>query len=278
MRIIWNVFNIALATIQLWWKKLVALTNYIGVIKLPSDLGEIFGGFSVSAPTLILVGIGLVGLYLANRDFWHGAYAHVSGQSSTHHTRSKIWADKIRHWFERVSAGSLPKKISQVSLSEGLYVGEMSMSIDTLKTDRYSEISIRVFNGTGRNITIYGLGGNLKFRPSPDTDVKHRGTLPQPSITSNTARTAFPYREWIICLHQRVPADQADNMLRLIDENKTLHIVLDQLELTVRDERGQTPAERLKLWDGMTIQQGINVGRITFLQAHSGFGIETRGS
>ncbi|MBR1121895.1 hypothetical protein JQ628_10265 [Bradyrhizobium lablabi] len=70
-RFFWTLFNVGLATIQLWWKKLVALANYVGVAKLPTDLGEIFGTFSVSIPTLALVGVGLVGLYLTNRDFWH---------------------------------------------------------------------------------------------------------------------------------------------------------------------------------------------------------------
>jgi hypothetical protein len=270
MRILSNIFFALLGSIQWWWAKAVQLSNWISVGKLPGDLSELFGGSHMNPWGLGLLAIGIGGLYLTNRDFWHGSYSHVSGQSSTgRRTGSKISVDKIRRWFERVSAGLLPKKISQVSLSEGLYVGEMRMSIDTLKADRYSEISIRVFNGTGRNIAIYGVGGALKFE-----NVR----LPSPSVTSNTAKTIFPLREWIIVLHQRVPADVADKMLSLLDENRALQILFGDLELAVRDENAKNPAERLKLWDGITIQRGINVGRIIFLQAHSGFRTETRGS
>lgn len=73
-RVLQNLLWVALQTVQFWWNKAVSLANWISVYKLPSDAAELFGSFGITTPTLILVGIGFIGLYLTNRDFWHGIF------------------------------------------------------------------------------------------------------------------------------------------------------------------------------------------------------------
>jgi hypothetical protein len=69
-----NLFFVAFGTIQLWWNKAVSLSNVVSVIKLPGDAGDLFGSFGMSYPTVLLVIIGLAGIYLFNREFWHGLF------------------------------------------------------------------------------------------------------------------------------------------------------------------------------------------------------------
>jgi hypothetical protein len=53
-----NILLIGLATIELWWKSAWTKVQYvldsIGLIKLPSDVGDIFGGAGMSPLGFIL--------------------------------------------------------------------------------------------------------------------------------------------------------------------------------------------------------------------------------
>jgi hypothetical protein len=158
-----------------------------------------------------------------------------------------------------------------ISISAGIYVAEMLMSLDKLQSDRYSEIIIRLFNGTGQIIAIEALGGltgEIRFQAANGTN----RTLPSPTINPSTNKLLFPFKESFIFLSQRVPPDDADEILRTIDEGKRVLLYFDKLTIEVRYEK-QTTLEKLKLLDGITIMRGINYGRIVALSAGPGLSV-----
>ena len=70
-----NLAWFLVATTELWWRfawaRLKVVLDSVGLIKLPSDLGEIFGGAGISPLGFFLLVIALLGVYLTNREFWH---------------------------------------------------------------------------------------------------------------------------------------------------------------------------------------------------------------
>ena len=236
--------------------------NSFQFISLPDDLKTALIAMS-QIPTLLawmalIIGLGCLAYLI------HDSFAPA---------RSKMWADQIGRWFGRISTISLSKHATQMSLSDGLYVGEMLMSIDKLQSDRHSEIAIRLFNGTGRVVAIEALSGLIG-----EIRLDDRWTLPPPTISPSTNKLLFPFRELLIYLSQRVPPNDADKILQMIEEGRQVLLYFDRLTINVREHEKQTALERLKLWDGMTIKRGINYGRLVSFSAGSGVAVGFRGS
>jgi hypothetical protein len=66
-----------------------------------------------------------------------------------------------------------------------------------------------------------------------------------------------------------VSPHDADLILKLIEDGKTASFQFGELDITIRDEASDGYSEeRLKLWGGLTIKQGVNYGRIMNVSVH----------
>jgi hypothetical protein len=148
------------------------------------------------------------------------------------------------------------------SLEAGLYVADIRLTLRTLKKDRHSELTMRVFNGTGRVIEFVRLSGQIKFSVPNTADPNLKGELPEPSLRPDTAKSVGPLQEWSLILNQRVPAKEADKILALLRKEPAVNFDLSGLniEIAARDE--PTNVERLPLWDGVSYSRGYAIGRI----------------
>src|SRR4051812_22592964 len=127
-----------------------------------------------------------------------------------------LWTDK---WLRpRFPEGNVAAPISQIAgqiiesvpLSRGLHVAELRVQFRDLRENRRAEIAIRIFNGTERTIVFSRLSGNLTFRTPNSQDERSQGSLPWPSLRSDTSTSALPLAEWLIVLSQPADAAEAD--------------------------------------------------------------------
>jgi len=116
--------------------------------------------------------------------------------------------------------------------------------------------------------TLSGVAGEIRFQAANGAN----RALPSPTIGPSTNKLLFPLQESFIYLLQRVPPDDADEILRTIDDGKKVFLYFDKLTIKGRYEK-QTALETIKLWDGITIMQGIDYGRIVALYAGPGLPI-----
>jgi hypothetical protein len=84
------------------------------------------------------------------------------------------------------------------TLAAGLYVADIRFNLGTLKNDRHSELTMCVFNGTGRVIEFVKLSGRIKFSTPNNTDPNRMGELPEPSLRPDMARSVGQLQEWFV--------------------------------------------------------------------------------
>lgn len=147
-------------------------------------------------------------------------------------------------------------------LATGLYVGEIRLTFGELEKDRHSEISMRVFNGTGRVVEFVDLAGRIKFNAPNNTDSKFMGELPTPTLRHDTARNVAPLREWFLLLSQRVPAADADKIVAMIAAGTPVMFDLNGLSIRVAEQNASALIEQLPLWGGVSYKKDFGFGRI----------------
>jgi hypothetical protein len=129
--------------------------------------------------------------------------------------------------------------------------------------DRHSEISMRVFNATGRVIEFSGLiSGRIKFSTPNNADPSCMGDLPTPAMRPDTERTAAPLKEWLLVLTQRVPAVEADKLIAMLETDTPIHFDLTELTIGVFAQDDRNNVERLPIWSGMSYSRGHGFGQI----------------
>jgi hypothetical protein len=67
----------------------------------------------------------------------------------------------------------------------GLNLADVRFTLAVLKKDRHSELSTRVFNGTGRIVELRGVIGHMKFNAPNSIDSSHTGSLPTPTVRAD---------------------------------------------------------------------------------------------
>src|SRR5262249_34240369 len=137
-------------------------------------------------------------------------------------------------------------------LHAGLYVAEVRFTFDTLKDDRHSELTMRIFNGTGRIIDLMNLSGQIKFNAPNNKDPSQMGELPTPALRSDTKKSVFQLQEWFLILSQRVPAPEADKILAVIKTNTSILFDLTGLNIQIAAHDKPNDTERLPLWSGVS--------------------------
>ena len=115
---------------------------------------------------------------------------------------------------------------------------------------------MRVFNGTGNVVEFYKLLGQVKFNDGNNTDPDRMGTFPPPALRSDTQRTVAPFKEWFLVLNQRVPADEADKLQKMIEADIRIHFDLRELKIEVVGQHDRNKVERLPIWGGVTFSRG----------------------
>lgn len=175
---------------------------------------------------------------------------------------SSIRSRWIIQWPIRKRASSAAQS---PTLQAGLYVSDIRLTFASL-TERHSEISMRVFNGTGRVVEFSGLSGHIKFR-SPNS-AGSSGDLPTPAARADMAQTVGPFKEWLVILSQRVPAAEADKLLAMLAADIPIHFDLSGLTIEVYAQDEQQKVERLPIWGGVSYNHGNGFGQIIYATAH----------
>ena len=170
------------------------------------------------------------------------------------------------------SKGSIPEKqivtTSPPTMRAGLYVGEVRFDFTGLEKDRHSELTMRVFNGTGSVVEFSSLQGKVKFSDAGNTDPDRMGTLPTPTLRSDTARTIATFQEWFLILTQRAPAIEADKLLAMLAADIPIHFDLRELTIEVVGQHDRNKVERLPIWGGVTYSRGSGFLRKIYGEAN----------
>ena len=227
-----------------WWAKVPLIVG-----------GALMSAFSNSFPQ----GLQTIGLLLGVAIALFGCIAVI-----WHFMRTKLLAQFAFQWpiRKRVSPAAQPP-----TLLAGLYVSDIRLTFASL-SERHSEISMRVFNGTGRVLEFSGLSGRIKFNAPNNSDPSRMGELPTPSTRAEMAQTVGPFKEWLVILSQRVPAAEADKLLAMLAAEIPIHFDLSGLTIEVCAQDDQQKVERLPIWGGVSYSHGNGFGQIIHLTAH----------
>jgi hypothetical protein len=155
------------------------------------------------------------------------------------------------------------------SLAQGLYVGCVHVDLQYLASDYYIEFALRGFNGTGREITISDVRGNIVYEVI-GSDPPHRAQLPPPVIRDDTHRRVRPYGEFFVIIIQRVPGNIAASIVRALSDQSKVQLSLSSLDVRVHLTEAPGDSERLPVWDGVTCEQvteRVFIGRVVSLSA-----------
>jgi hypothetical protein len=153
-------------------------------------------------------------------------------------------------------------KVSSPTLAAGLYVSDIRFTFADLEKDRHSEISMRVFNGTGNTVEFSSISGRIKFSASTSADQSRSGDLPTPSPRPDMATLATPFQEWLLILTQRVPAAEADKLLAMLEAHIPIHFNLSELTIEVSAQDDRQNVARLPIWAGVSYNLGSGFGQI----------------
>lgn len=139
----------------------------------------------------------------------------------------------------------------------GMYVGQITISIDKLSTDLFLEIGILGYNGTTKFVSFDSVRGSILYEaeklPTP-TILRDRG-LPD---ALNAAK------EFLIVLEKRVPRNVAEKLLTSLNAKKRVNLNLQTLDIMAFFPPDRERLCRLPLWHGSTIDcdERPRVGRI----------------
>jgi hypothetical protein len=154
--------------------------------------------------------------------------------------------------------------ISQLhpTLEASLYVCDIRFTFADLKKNRHSELTMCVFNGSGRVVQFVTLSGKIKFNAPNNSDPDRMGELPTPALRPDTARTVDQLQEWLLILSQQVPADEADKILAMLRTKTPIHFDLSGLNIRVAASDKPSETERLPVWSGVSYKQDYGFARI----------------
>jgi hypothetical protein len=128
------------------------------------------------------------------------------------------------------------------TLKASLYVCDIRFTFADLKKNRHSEVTMRVFNGSGRVVQFVTLSGKIKFNAPNSSDPDKMGELPTPALRPDTART---------------------------------HFDLSGLNIQVAASDKPSETERLPVWSGVSYKQDYGFGRIISASLHENLGISS---
>ena len=151
---------------------------------------------------------------------------------------------------------------SPPTLAAGLNVSDIRFTFDKLKKERHSELTFRVFNGTGHAIELDSFSGQIKFNAPNNTDSARMGTFPSPSLRHDVKKVVYATEEWFFIFDQHVPSTDADKLLAMRKANVPILFELTELDIKVFAQDERKKIERLPLWHGVSYSRDLGFGRI----------------
>jgi hypothetical protein len=148
-------------------------------------------------------------------------------------------------------------------LERSLYVSDIRFTFDKLRGDRYSELTMWVFNGSGRVVEIGNVSGRITFNSPNNTYPNRMGVLPTPALRSDVKRTVVQLEERRLMFDQRVPPTEADKLLAMIRAKIPIHFELGGLNIEVFPQEDRSKVEHLPLWFGVSYERGFRFGRVS---------------
>jgi hypothetical protein len=227
-----------------WWAKAPLIIG-----------GALMSAFSNSFPQ----GLQTAGLLLGIAIALFGCVAVI-----WHFARNEFLARFVLQWPIRKKASIA---VQPPALQVGLYVSDIRLTFANL-AERHSEISMRVFNGTGRVVEFCRLSGHIKFTSPNNTDPSRKGDLPSPSMRADMAQTVGPFKEGLVILSQRVPPPEADKLLAMLATGVPIHFDLSSLTIEVCAQDEPQNVQRLPIWGGVSYSHGNGFGQIIYATAH----------
>jgi hypothetical protein len=149
-------------------------------------------------------------------------------------------------------------------------------TFDDLEKNRRGELTMRIFNGTGRVVEFANMSGQIKFNAPNNADPARKGALPTPTLRHDVLKHCYPFQEWFLILEQRVPAQEADKLLAMLRDNVPIHFELAGLNISISPQNDPGKMERMPLWFGMSYAKGSGYGRIISVSAHITGGSKVR--
>jgi hypothetical protein len=145
----------------------------------------------------------------------------------------------------------------EVSLANALYVGEIRISVEHIAKEHHSEISLRVFNGSGKPISLVSVSGQISFSGSGGA-----GKLPAPTVRPDSAKSAEPYQEWFLILNQRIPSEEATKLVATLENAGTIQFDAREINIEVSDG---TDKSSLTMWGVAANRTAVSYGRIVYV-------------
>ncbi|WP_271612420.1 hypothetical protein, partial [Bradyrhizobium sp. CCBAU 21362] len=235
---LWGLSGLSSVLLTSWawfWNQLGWATIPVGFL----------GTFIALSVCVFLVGLG--------RHFWSSSQRHSAEPAANPNGGTDAF-------------GGITLTQSPPSLENSVHVSNMRMTIDTIAVDRASELSMSVFNGSGRVIEFGRATGRITYRVKNGDQFTSEGALPTPSVDPNSARTAVQNEECYLILRQPVPQEIAA-ALRVRAETM-IYFDLTELQVEVCPKADPEAKEKLKLWDGITVSRGYMFGRIKNATVH----------
>ena len=142
-------------------------------------------------------------------------------------------------------------------IETGVYIGQITVSIDKLNSDLFAEIGVLGYNGTTKFISINSVQGSIVYE---------NDKLPTPTILTDRSSTTSlaTAKEFLLVLEQRVPRDIAVKILSALSAKQRVALNLDSLNILAFFPPSREQRSRLPLWYGLTIDldERPRVGKI----------------
>ena len=161
-----------------------------------------------------------------------------------------IWGLTIDggHWWKRIPRLKLP-----FHRRGQMYIGQI-LAFDTeLDSQHILNLAVRGYNGTGRKRKVLRVEGQIKMGPQE--------IVLMPPALHSTSDILLPDAEFVFNLRQSLTPDQVSQFRALEAEGKDVLLAFDRLNITTKNALFGT-AERIELWDGISLRHGRFWGRI----------------
>lgn len=225
----------------------------------------VLGGASV---VLVVAIYPLISEFLIELAKERGFYDHPSETvEQVSAVAAAIVASSWFHWIGGLIVGAavglwadtLMRRGNPNRLPAGLYVGDMNVNLCQLEKEKFVEISMRIFNGTGVKLKLGGIsGGAVYFERMNDGNARRIANLPAASILPMEGRPDFiePLSDYLVSIYQRFPSDIVERFISIINSGGSVMLDFDGINLYTTDRKRKT-LWRAPIWNGISISRPL---------------------
>lgn len=175
-----------------------------------------------------------------------------------------VWGITVdgEHWWKRLPRLRLP------GFSRGrMYVGQILVSDSLLDGLHTLSLTVRGYNGTGRDRIFLGASGSVKLGYSLNGTGSAGIDMAPPGLVDPPSRIAAD-SEFHIDFQQPLTPEQTAFFRQWEAQGADIQMMFDGLASMTRPARLGSP-ERLALWNGISLRNGRFYGEIVCVTAHS---------